>query len=98
MNTERITAETRKPRWPKWLAALARAMRTEIAYHRLVRDLSALRPELLADLGIGRHDIHRCARLAATGREPAWAEGDGPATTIGSPDWSRAFLLRLGSH
>lgn len=81
------------------LDALVAWFRREVAYRQLVRDLQQLSPELLADINLRRGDIRRFARAATDGKAPAVTRlDDGPATTIGSAEWSRAYLLRLGSN
>lgn len=99
MKPERIEIETKEPTPLRWRAALARFIRQELAYHELVRELSQLTPELLADIQLQRSEIRRFAWAATHGKAPRLAEpDDGPMTTIGSRDWARAYLLRLGSN
>lgn len=98
MYHERIRIET-APYARGFLATITRLIIQEIAYHQLVQELSALTPELLADIELKRGDIRRFARAVTRGKAPCLAdEDDGPTTTIGSRDWSRAYLLRLGSN
>lgn len=99
MYHERIQIETQAPIERGLVAAITRFIGREIAYHKLVQDLSALTPELLADIELKRGDIRRFARAVTRGKDPCLTDADdGPMTTIGTRDWSRAYLLRLGSN
>lgn len=99
MYHERIQIETATAKAPRFLVAIAEGLRKELAYHQLVHELSHLSPDLLADIDLKRGDIRRFARAAVSGK-PMNAVGadEGPVTTIGSADWSRAYLLRMGSN
>lgn len=79
------------------IAALGNRIRKQISYALLVTELRGLSPPLLADLGIARWEIPQFARAAVWGGKPDRSgQVDGPATTIGSDTWCRAYMIRLG--